>query len=318
MDRVYEVSDGDREQLRTPRGEVVAGEELRDRLEERSFHRLITVGDRVSLDLAGWGIQPDIAVVDGRIQREPIDTDRLDGISCDVSARAGNPAGGITREAWRAVREAVARTCTTRITVDGEEDLLALPAALFAAPASVVVYGQRETGAVILEPDASLQGFVDGLVDRRRYSQVIVGGSWDRFHAGHRSLLLAAFARGEQVDVGITSDEFLVEKLGHGDFAPFARREEAVAAFLDRFGLREQARLLEIDSYEGTAVEAGDALIVTEETVDNGRRINTRRQEEGRDPLELVEVPLLRGRDGRPVSAARIRDGVMDRDGRPT
>ncbi|MDY6770116.1 MAG: pantetheine-phosphate adenylyltransferase [Candidatus Nanohaloarchaea archaeon] len=315
MDTVYEPSAADREQLRTPRGTVVQGGELVDELSSRSFHRLIAVGDRVSLDCAAAGIAPDIAVVDGRIQRDPIDPGRLDAIPADRVEHVGNPAGRVTAAAWRAVREAVARDCSTKLVVDGEEDLLALPAVTFASPRSVVVYGQRDTGAVILDPDDAVKGFVEGLVGRRTHDHVIVGGSWDRFHAGHRSLLLAAFARGDHVDIGVTADSYLADKLDADGAAPHREREAAVQAFLDRYGLAGRATLREITGFRGNAVEDGDAIAVTPETRDGADRINDERAAAGRAPLDIIEVPLVTAADGTPISSSRIRRGEIDRDG---
>ncbi|MDY6768585.1 MAG: pantetheine-phosphate adenylyltransferase [Candidatus Nanohaloarchaea archaeon] len=314
MGRVYEPTEREKEQLREPRGEVVQGEELRERVEKRDYHRLIAVGDRVAIDLSRWGLDPAIAAVDGRIQREPVEEGALDVVQGDVAVSAANPAGGVTREAWQAVREAVARTCSTTVRIDGEEDLLALPAITYASPDSLIVYGQRDVGAVILEPDEALKAFVESLVDRRQYGHVIVGGSWDRLHAGHRSMLLEAFARGEHVDIGVTADAYVAEKQGEPE--PLERREEQLRSFLDTFGLEDRARILEIDDYRGNAVEEGEALMVTAETRANGERINEERGERGKEPLDLVDVPLVGDADGTPISSSRIRAGAIDRDGR--
>jgi len=90
-----------------------------------------------------------------------------------------------------------------------------------------------------------------------------------------------------------------------------------------------------IDDIYGSAVKEGDALVVTEDTLPNGRKINERRQEQGREPLELIIVDRLRDeagdvvtdsgstrtegpvRDeaGGVVSSSRIRAGEIDVDG---
>ncbi|MFB6076996.1 MAG: phosphopantetheine adenylyltransferase, partial [Candidatus Nanohaloarchaea archaeon] len=85
--------------------------------------------------------------------------------------------------------------------------------------------------------------------------------------------------------------------------------------FLDEFGLRGRARLLQIDDYTGNAVDEGDALLVTGETRENGERINTERREADRAPLDLIEIDRLTGMDGRPISATRIREQEIDREG---
>ncbi|MDY6761431.1 MAG: pantetheine-phosphate adenylyltransferase [Candidatus Nanohaloarchaea archaeon] len=316
MDRVYTPTAAEREELREPRGTVVQGDGLAEELRDRSYDRLIAVGDRVSLDLVDWSIPPDIAVVDGKIQREPIDQERLETVTADIHTTVSNPAGGVATAAWTAVREAVARTCTSRVIVDGEEDLLALPAVAMAAPGSVIVYGQRGTGAVILHAGETAP-FVEQLVGRRSYGRVVVGGSWDRLHAGHRSLLLSAFARGSHVDMGVTTDSYMAQKLDHHDYQSYDRRYSAMEKFLERFGVADRATITPIDGVHGTAVDRGDAILVTADTLDGARDINEERERQGKEPLDVLQVPLLTAVDGGPVSSSRIRKGEIDRDGRP-
>lgn len=314
---VYSVSD-DRDRLREPRGDVVQGDALIAELAERDYHRLICVGDRVSLDVATSRIDADICVVDGRIERTPIAEDRHNALDAARTLETANPAGEITEDAWNTVREAIAHTCRTTVRVDGEEDLLALPAFLFTAPDSLVVYGHWEEGAVIVEPDAAQKAFVRDLIGINRFPHVIVGGSWDRFHAGHRYLLLAAFEHGQHVDIGICTDEMVAEKLDDADHAPFSERRDAVATFLETFGLRDRAELIEITDFRGNAVEAdADVLMVTPDTMANAKQINQERVQDGRPPLKLAALDPLPAADGDPLRASRIRDGAIDRNGLP-
>ena len=48
---------------------------------------------------------------------------------------------------------------------------------------------------------------------RSRYSRCLVGGTFDRLHAGHRLLLDAAVKSAEHVEVHITSDG-MADKIG--------------------------------------------------------------------------------------------------------
>ncbi|MFQ3475272.1 GTP-dependent dephospho-CoA kinase family protein [Halonotius sp. F2-221B] len=113
--------------------------------------RLLTVGDVVTATLADAGRQPDIAVIDGRTEREPIDP----AVEATLSALAGrrlsvtNPPATISESLLTTLREAATTTeLPLTISVDGEEDLAALPAILALPAGTSVVYGQPDEGMV--------------------------------------------------------------------------------------------------------------------------------------------------------------------------
>jgi len=113
--------------------------------------RLLTVGDVVTATLADAGRQPDIAVIDGRTEREPVDP----AVEATLSALAGrrlsvtNPPATLSESLLTTLRAAATGTdLPVTISVDGEEDLAALPAILTLSPGTSVVYGQPDEGMV--------------------------------------------------------------------------------------------------------------------------------------------------------------------------
>ena len=50
-----------------------------------------------------------------------------------------------------------------------------------------------------------------------KYKRVAVGGTFDKFHYGHRSLIAKAFEIGENVEIGVTSNVFAGKKDGDID-----------------------------------------------------------------------------------------------------
>ncbi|MFB6174844.1 MAG: pantetheine-phosphate adenylyltransferase [Candidatus Nanohalobium sp.] len=312
---VYELSDRDKEKLREPRGEVFEGDKVVEELEKRDYGKVIAVGDRVSGDLEGSAVRPDLSIVDGSIQRRELKVEERTSIDSERAFKVENPAGGITEEAWTAVRKASSLRCRTKLEVNGEEDLLALPALLFAPEDSVIVYGLWDQGAVLMEPSEENRSFAEEILDFQSSSHLIVGGSWDRLHAGHRYLLLTALEKAEKVDIGVTSDEMFREKIGEKPENSFEERKKRISNFLEGLDARESARLLEINDIYGNAVEEGDKLLVTPETLENGRKINLKRQELGRESLALEVVKKLKAEDGDIISSSRIRNEEIDREG---
>ncbi|MFB6190215.1 MAG: pantetheine-phosphate adenylyltransferase [Candidatus Nanohaloarchaea archaeon] len=310
MEQIYEPTEEHRTKLGKAHGELLVGEELIDHLEgtERS---VVCVGDRVSRDLAGSGVEADTFVVDGKIQRKEVETP---DIAVEREFVARNPAGGITRQAWDAIRKALAVDCTSMLRIDGEEDLLALPAVTMLPDDAVVVYGLRNQGAVAMEVSETRE-FAEELLDLDRCGKLIVGGSWRFLHAGHRYMLLKAFELGENVDIGVTSERMLRKKLKRESEESFEERKEQVEQFLERHGFEDRARIMEIDDIYGNAVEEGDRLLVTPETEPGADRINERRKEKGREEIDVEVLEKLEAEDGGPVSSTRIADGTIDGNG---
>jgi len=95
--------------------------------------KVIAIGDVVAENLIKAGIEPDMMVVDGKSMRE----EREIAVQCDITVK--NRESEIT-EGYK------------RIYVEGEEDLAALPAILYAEENSVIVYGQPSEGIMVIRP----------------------------------------------------------------------------------------------------------------------------------------------------------------------
>ena len=151
--------------------------------------------------------------------------------------------------------------------------------------------------------------------------KVALGGTFDPVHDGHRQLFERAFELGD-VTVGLTSDE-LAPATRHVDryVRPYDERARDLRAELEAFASARD-REFEVRTLEeptGIATEAQfDALVVSPETVDGGKRINEIRRERGHEPLELVVVPHVKAADGDIISSTRIVEGEIDEHGNLT
>ncbi|MDP3066377.1 MAG: phosphopantetheine adenylyltransferase [Methanobacteriaceae archaeon] len=145
----------------------------------------------------------------------------------------------------------------------------------------------------------------------KKYQKVAVGGTFDKFHQGHRILLEKAFQMGEEVLVGVTSDEFGGQK---GEIEPCNVRMSNLNALLsDKSGYL----IARLEEPYGPTVddETMDAIVVSPETEATAREINKIRQEKGMKPLNVVIIGMVLAEDGRPISSTRIRKGEIEPDG---
>lgn len=111
---------------------------------------VVTVGDRVTDTLGAMGRVPDVQIVDAKENRRARD---LPNVPFAELYKVRNPAGSITEEAVEGIRRAFQGMKPARVLVDGEEDLLALPAFVLAPPSASIFYGQPGQGIVMSTAD---------------------------------------------------------------------------------------------------------------------------------------------------------------------
>lgn len=140
-----------------------------------------------------------------------------------------------------------------------------------------------------------------------------VAGTFDVIHDGHLALLKRAFEIGNRVLVGITSDRMASK--GRNESIPLSVRLPALERCLEHLG--NNYTVFEIDDIYGPAavMDDADVLVVSEETLGNGRLVNEERSRRGVRPLELSVVPLVNSDDGTKISASAILEGRYGRSG---
>jgi pantetheine-phosphate adenylyltransferase len=151
----------------------------------------------------------------------------------------------------------------------------------------------------------------------KKFRTVAVGGTFDEFHKGHRALLLKAFEVGEQVIIGLCSDEF-VEKLDkpHAT-ASYGKRLEELKAFLRMRGFFGRARIIPLNDAYGITLSKGciQALVVSKETEPMALKINRKRNALHLPPLKIVVIDMVPSQNHVSISTTRIHRGEIDREG---
>lgn len=148
-------------------------------------------------------------------------------------------------------------------------------------------------------------------MNSKKYNKVAVGGTFDKFHDGHKKLLSTAFEIAETVEIGVTSDAFGGLK---GDIDSCEVRMMNLKSFF-----KEKSNFIIVpleDPYGTTIYDSNfDAIVVSEETEPTAVEINKIRVSKGMDPLDIVVVSFVLAYDGTPISSTRIRRGEINKNG---
>ncbi len=148
--------------------------------------------------------------------------------------------------------------------------------------------------------------------------KVMVGGTFDPLHAGHKKLLSRSFEiagpEGEVI-IGLTTDEFAGRK--YHLVRPYGERKQNLEDFIRKHGYTAEWTIEPLVDRYGSALEADfDVLMVSEETFPVAVEINELRKERGKKKVDIVEISCVLAEDGRRISSTRIYRGEIDRQGR--
>jgi hypothetical protein len=154
-----------REELRKPLGNVYERfGDLLSAIKQLRPPKIISVGDVVTSNFLNSGILPDLSIVDGKVMRDPYTPQKRVRYP-HKEVRIRNPAGCIRGELREAIKEAIFGT-RTKIYVIGEEDLSVLPCIEHAPTRAVIVYGQPNEGAVLVEVGDEVKGKIANIYER--------------------------------------------------------------------------------------------------------------------------------------------------------
>ena len=156
------LPDNLRPELQMPLGKLLVGKAIEKAIAKSYKRIVITVGDVTTKAFVDGGRLPDLSIIDHRVGRKPYRELTFTPLKVRPLKVKSGP-GYISRAALDAINKLshhlgkpsnITRSLVTAwslIVVDGEEDLLALPAITEAPIGSLVYYGQPGQGMVEVE-----------------------------------------------------------------------------------------------------------------------------------------------------------------------
>jgi pantetheine-phosphate adenylyltransferase len=144
--------------------------------------------------------------------------------------------------------------------------------------------------------------------------KVMVGGTFDPLHDGHKRLLARSFeiaGTGGLVVIGLTSDSFVSHKIH--PIRPFTERKRDLEQYISNTISSTRWSIEPLNDRYGSAIDTDfDALIVSEETLKVAVEINKIRSSKGRKKVDIHQISCVLAEDGRWISSTRIYLGEID------
>jgi len=150
--------------------------------------------------------------------------------------------------------------------------------------------------------------------------KVMVGGTFDPLHDGHKQLLTRSFdlaASNGTVIIGLTTDSFA--RVKSHPVRPYQEREKNLTRFIENIGYTTTWHIEPLSDRYGSALDADfDAIVVSEETLPAATEINRLRHEAGRHKVDIHQISCVLAEDRRWISSTRIYRGEIDEHGHLT
>jgi len=129
-------------------------------IKSRHPPKVIIVGDFTLKVFSDSGFRPDLGIFDKKTKRsEFIGPD-------DFNEKISNPAGQITDEAVASIKRLLSATLPSTLFIEGEEDLLAIPAIAQAPEGSFIIYGLPNEGIVVVTADKKTKEKINNLISQ--------------------------------------------------------------------------------------------------------------------------------------------------------
>lgn len=129
------------------------------------------------------------------------------------------------------------------------------------------------------------------------FSDVVVGGTFDRLHGAHKTLLnISCLMANRRFIIGVCDQELLKNKVLKELIEPYDQRVEKLHDFLNDVKPSLKYEIVPLSDPFGPSITEPElqCIVVSEETRKGGEAVNKRRVQNGLAELVLYEIPLLK------------------------
>ena len=128
-------------------------------------------------------------------------------------------------------------------------------------------------------------------MEKKKHEIGLIGGTFDRFHAGHMSLISAGLANCEKIQVWITNNNLARSK--DQRIQDWYDRESDLIDATSEYSPRITTH--QLDDRFGPSLQSTEAsaIICTAETIQGCLEINSLREKNGFSPLDIIETSVL-------------------------
>lgn len=143
-----------------------------------------------------------------------------------------------------------------------------------------------------------------------------IGGTFDRLHIGHKTLINVALILSKEILIGVTSDQFArsLRKVMAELIEPYELRKRNIEEFLLSLGKSNSSYICKLDDPFSPALALEfatrlDSIVISEEpsVVERTLSLNEARLDRGLNPLIIIQIPLIRDPYGEVISSTRYR-----------
>ena len=144
-----------------------------------------------------------------------------------------------------------------------------------------------------------------GKIWQNRYMEkVVLGGTFDILHQGHRALLKKAFSFGD-ITIGLTSDK-MAKRLKRRKIRSFLQRKKELGNFIKK-EFSKKAEIIKIEDKFGPALkEDFDYIVVSPATYKTAVLINKKRRQKNKKIIRIIEIKMVLDKKRKPLSSTRL------------